>query len=32
LLTDNGSIHGEMVELFGEVFEGRFRYPMPAIR
>jgi myo-inositol-1(or 4)-monophosphatase len=32
LLTDNGSIHGEMVGLFGEVFEGRFRYPMPAIR
>jgi myo-inositol-1(or 4)-monophosphatase len=31
LLTDNGSIHQEMVDLFGEVFEGRFRYPMPPV-
>jgi myo-inositol-1(or 4)-monophosphatase len=32
LLADNGGIHGEMVDLFGEVFEGRFRYPMPQLR
>jgi myo-inositol-1(or 4)-monophosphatase len=32
LLTDNALIHGEMVELFGEVFEGRFRYPMPQLK
>jgi myo-inositol-1(or 4)-monophosphatase len=29
LLTDNALIHREMVDLFGEVFAGRFRYPMP---
>jgi myo-inositol-1(or 4)-monophosphatase len=31
LLTDNGSIHRETLALFGEIFEGRFRYPMPVI-
>jgi myo-inositol-1(or 4)-monophosphatase len=31
LLVDNGAIHGEVVELFGEIFQGRYRYPMPVI-
>lgn len=31
LLTDNGSIHEALVDLFGEIFEGRFRYPVPPI-
>jgi myo-inositol-1(or 4)-monophosphatase len=31
LLADNGAIHGEMLEVFGEVFEGRFRFPLPAL-
>jgi len=31
LLVDNGLIHDEIVELFGEIFGGRYRYPMPPI-
>ena len=31
LLCDNGSIHDELVGLFGEIFSGRYRYPMPEI-
>ena len=31
LLTDNRIIHQEMLDLFGEIFAGRFRYPMPEI-
>jgi myo-inositol-1(or 4)-monophosphatase len=31
LLTDNGSIHQETLELFGEIFRGQFRVPMPVI-
>ena len=31
LLTDNGATHQETLELFAEVFEGRFRVPMPVI-
>jgi len=31
LLTDNGTIHPETLELFAEVFGGRFRVPMPVI-
>jgi myo-inositol-1(or 4)-monophosphatase len=31
LLTDNGAIHAETLALFGEIFEGRFRAPMPVI-
>ncbi len=27
----NGLIHNELLELFGEVFEGRYRYPMPPV-
>jgi len=31
LLTDNGAIHEETLALFTEIFEGRFREPMPVI-
>ena len=31
LLTDNGAIHQEILDLFGEVFRGHFRVPMPPI-
>src|SRR6266568_6657669 len=31
VLTDNSAIHQETLELFAEVFEGRFRVPMPVI-
>jgi len=31
LLADNGAVHGETVELFGDIFAGKFRFPMPTI-
>jgi len=31
LLADNQTIHGQILSLFGEVFDGRFRVPMPPI-
>lgn len=31
LLASNGSIHGEAIALFGEIFRGEFRYPMPQV-
>ncbi len=31
LLTDNGLIHDEMLELFAELFRGEMRHPMPAV-
>jgi myo-inositol-1(or 4)-monophosphatase len=31
LLTDNSAIHQETLDLFGEIFQGRFRVPMPVI-
>jgi myo-inositol-1(or 4)-monophosphatase len=31
LLADNGVLHEETVELFGEIFQGQYRYPMPQI-
>ena len=31
LLVDNGAIHAETVELFTEIYQGRFRYSMPEI-
>ena len=31
IATSNGPIHGELIQLFGEVFAGRYRYPMPQI-
>src|SRR6266478_2459421 len=32
LLTDNGLIHQPMVELFGEIFKGEYRHPIPVIK
>jgi myo-inositol-1(or 4)-monophosphatase len=32
ILADNGFIHEEMLQIFGEVFAGRFRYPLPQIQ
>jgi myo-inositol-1(or 4)-monophosphatase len=31
LLVDNGHIHAQMVEIFAEVFQGRYRVPLPMI-
>jgi len=31
LLADNGHLHEQIVEIFGEVFEGRYRVPLPVI-
>jgi len=31
ILADNGAIHEEILELFGEIFRGQFRHPIPAI-
>ena len=32
LLTDNGLIHQPMLELFGEIFKGQYRHPIPVIK
>ena len=32
LLADNAAIHAGMVDLFAEIFAGRYRFPMPEIR
>ena len=32
LLVDNGHIHDPMLQIFDEVFQGKFRVPMPAIQ
>jgi myo-inositol-1(or 4)-monophosphatase len=32
LLTDNGLVHEEIVQLFGEIFRGQYRHPIPVIR
>jgi myo-inositol-1(or 4)-monophosphatase len=32
LLVDNSLIHSETVGLFGEVFRGEYRFPMPVIQ
>lgn len=32
IAVTNGPIHDELLELFAEVFAGRYRYPMPAIQ
>ncbi len=29
VLADNGAIHAETLEIFGEVFRGRYRTPLP---
>jgi hypothetical protein len=31
LLADNGAVHGEILELFSEIFAGRHRVPLPQI-
>ncbi len=31
VLADNGLIHGQMLEIFGEIFAGRYRVPLPQI-
>lgn len=31
LLADNGRLHGEILEIFGEIFEGHYRVPLPVI-
>jgi myo-inositol-1(or 4)-monophosphatase len=31
ILTDNGAIHGEILQLFTEVRAGKYRVPMPSI-
>jgi myo-inositol-1(or 4)-monophosphatase len=30
-LSDNGALHAEVLEIFGEVFRGEMRYPMPEL-
>jgi myo-inositol-1(or 4)-monophosphatase len=32
LLTDNGLVHQQILDLFGEIFRGQYRYPIPAIK
>lgn len=31
LLVTNGHIHGEVVDLFSDIFRGEYRFPMPVI-
>jgi myo-inositol-1(or 4)-monophosphatase len=31
LLVDNGTVHAEFVELFGQIFAGHIPFPMPSI-
>ena len=31
LAVSNGAIHHEMLEVFGEVFAGKYRFPMPPV-
>lgn len=31
VLADNGHIHGEILEIFAEIFAGRYRVPLPEI-
>ena len=31
LLADNGALHAPVLTLFGEVFRGEFRQPIPQI-
>jgi myo-inositol-1(or 4)-monophosphatase len=32
MLADNSLLHRPMVELFGEIFAGKYQYPMPEMR
>ena len=29
VLADNGTLHGQVLEIFGEIFRGQFRAPVP---
>ena len=31
LLADNGALHAQVLTLFGEIFRGQFREPIPQI-
>lgn len=31
LLADNGHIHGQVLDLFADVWAGRYRYPLPTV-
>jgi myo-inositol-1(or 4)-monophosphatase len=31
LLADNGALHDQVLEIFGEIFRGEFRVAMPQI-
>ncbi|MBA3976520.1 MAG: inositol monophosphatase [Candidatus Solibacter sp.] len=31
IAVSNAAIHDQLVELFGEVYEGRYRYPIPGL-
>lgn len=31
VVADNGLVHGELIELFGEIFDGRYRHEMPGL-
>jgi myo-inositol-1(or 4)-monophosphatase len=31
LLADNAALHDQVIEIFGEIFDARFRAPMPSI-
>ena len=32
LLADNGLVHQQILDLFGEIFRGKYRYPIPEIK
>src|SRR5579885_3231061 len=32
VLADNGLVHDQIVTLFAEIFQGKFRFPLPEIR
>lgn len=31
IVSDNGRIHDELLELFREIFDGQYRYPLPTV-
>ncbi len=32
ILADNGALHGPILEMFGEIFAGRYRFPIPVMK
>ncbi len=32
ILADNGTLHEPLVHLFGEIFEGRYQFPLPEMK